>query len=114
MLHVINQDNKDSQSVIRPPHPMACGSPPEAGKLNKIATRLTRRDRPKSDPVVFGAREWLLRGCFGDECKPEQISAASPVAYVDRNDPPMMPIVGTEERQRRTTKRWKWRTDYLF
>jgi acetyl esterase/lipase len=43
------------------------------------------------------APEWQLLGCFANECKPEQIAAASPVSYVDRNDPPMSLIVGTED-----------------
>lgn len=43
------------------------------------------------------APEWALLGCFGDECTPEQIAAASPVAYVDRNDPPMLLIVGDRD-----------------
>jgi dipeptidyl aminopeptidase/acylaminoacyl peptidase len=43
------------------------------------------------------APEWQLLGCFGKKCKPQQIAAASPVNYVDRNDPPMFLIVGTED-----------------
>lgn len=43
------------------------------------------------------APEWQLLGCFANECKPKQIAAASPVTYVDRKDPPMLLIVGTED-----------------
>lgn len=45
------------------------------------------------------APEWQLLNCFGSKtCKPKQITAASPVAYVDRSDPPMLLITGTEDR----------------
>jgi acetyl esterase/lipase len=46
---------------------------------------------------VAEAPEWRLLGCFGKKCRPKQIAAASPVTYVDRNDPPMLLIVGTED-----------------
>jgi acetyl esterase/lipase len=50
------------------------------------------RDDPK-------APEWQLIGCFGNSrCDPKQIAAASPVTYVNRNDPPMLLIVGSEDR----------------
>jgi acetyl esterase/lipase len=44
------------------------------------------------------APEWQLLGCSGNsKCDPELIAAASPVTYVDRNDPPMLLIVGSED-----------------
>jgi acetyl esterase/lipase len=49
------------------------------------------RDFPK-------APEWQLLGCYGKDCKPEQIAAVSPVSYVDSNDPPMLLIVGAEDK----------------
>jgi dipeptidyl aminopeptidase/acylaminoacyl peptidase len=46
---------------------------------------------------LAGAPEWQLLGCFGKNCSQQQIAAASPVTYVDRNDPPMLLIVGNED-----------------
>jgi acetyl esterase/lipase len=46
---------------------------------------------------VPGAPEWRLLGCFGEECTPQQIAAASPVTYVDADDPPMLLIVGSAD-----------------
>jgi acetyl esterase/lipase len=44
------------------------------------------------------APEWQLLGCFGNsKCDPKRIAAASPVTYVDRNDPPILLIAGTED-----------------
>lgn len=44
------------------------------------------------------APEWQLLGCFGNgKCDPGRIAAASPVTYVDSNDPPMLLIVGSED-----------------
>lgn len=43
------------------------------------------------------APEWLLLGCHASKCEPRQIASASPVTYVDRADPPMLLIVGTED-----------------
>jgi acetyl esterase/lipase len=44
------------------------------------------------------APEWQLLGCFGNsKCDPGRIAAASPVTYVDRNAPPMLLIVGSED-----------------
>lgn len=44
------------------------------------------------------APEWQLLGCFGKDCKSEQIAAVSPVSYVDSNDPPMLLIAGDQDR----------------
>lgn len=44
------------------------------------------------------AFEWQLLGCFWRECKPEQIAVASPINYVGRDDPPMLLIVGTDDK----------------
>jgi dipeptidyl aminopeptidase/acylaminoacyl peptidase len=43
------------------------------------------------------APEWRLLGCFANECNPEQIAAASPIIYVDRNNPPMLFIAGEQD-----------------
>lgn len=43
------------------------------------------------------APEWQLLGCFASECTPALIAAASVVTYVDRDDPPMLLMVGTED-----------------
>jgi len=43
------------------------------------------------------APEWRLLGCFAASCPPPQITAASPVSYVDGNDPPMLLIVGSDD-----------------
>jgi acetyl esterase/lipase len=43
------------------------------------------------------APEWRLLGCFADQCKPSLLAAASPVTYVDRGDPPMLLIVGSDD-----------------
>ncbi|HEY5329936.1 MAG TPA: alpha/beta hydrolase [Acidobacteriaceae bacterium] len=43
--------------------------------------------------------EWQLLGCFGNtQCGAARMAVASPVTYVDRNDPPMLLIVGSEDR----------------
>jgi dipeptidyl aminopeptidase/acylaminoacyl peptidase len=47
---------------------------------------------------VADAPEWRLLGCFAVACGLEKIAAASPVAYVDAQDPPMLLIVGAEDR----------------
>jgi dipeptidyl aminopeptidase/acylaminoacyl peptidase len=44
------------------------------------------------------APEWQLLGCFANECKPEQMAAASPVTYVNAKSPPMLLIVGNDDR----------------
>jgi acetyl esterase/lipase len=45
------------------------------------------------------AAEWQLLGCFGNsKCDSGRIAAASPVTYVDRNAPPMLLIVGSEDK----------------
>ena len=43
------------------------------------------------------APEWRLLGCFAAACSPSQVAAASPVSYVDRSDPPMLLIVGSDD-----------------
>jgi len=43
------------------------------------------------------APEWRLLGCFATQCRPAQLAAASPVTYVDKNDPPELLIVGTAD-----------------
>jgi dipeptidyl aminopeptidase/acylaminoacyl peptidase len=56
-----------------------------------------RQDKAMSRDVPE-APEWQLLGCFGNKKrKPKQIAAASPVTYVDRNDPPMLLIVGSPD-----------------
>jgi acetyl esterase/lipase len=44
------------------------------------------------------APEWRLLGCFATQCRPTQLAAASPISYVDKNDPPMLLIVGDADR----------------
>lgn len=57
-----------------------------------------RRGRPRSCRATCpGAPEWRLLGCFGGECRPGQLAAASPITYVDHDDPPMLLIVGSED-----------------
>ena len=43
------------------------------------------------------APEWRMLGCFGPSCSQAQ-ATASPVSYVDAGDPPMLLIVGTEDK----------------
>ena len=43
------------------------------------------------------APEWRLLGCFAAACPTTTVTAASPVSYVDRTDPPMLLIVGSED-----------------
>lgn len=43
------------------------------------------------------APEWRMLGCFGPSCSQAQ-ATASPVSYVDPGDPPMLLIVGTEDK----------------
>jgi acetyl esterase/lipase len=43
------------------------------------------------------APEWRLLGCFATQCRPQQLAAASPITYVDKNDPPMLLIVGNAD-----------------
>ena len=42
--------------------------------------------------------EWRLLGCFANACPAGRIAAASPVTYVDPQDPPMLLIVGDDDR----------------
>lgn len=43
------------------------------------------------------APEWRLLGCFARECPKKLLAAASPAAYVDSKDPPMLLIVGAAD-----------------
>jgi acetyl esterase/lipase len=56
-----------------------------------------RRDKAMSRDVR-DAPEWRLLGCFASKCKKGRIAAASPITYVDANDPPMLLIVGDADR----------------
>ena len=47
---------------------------------------------------VADAPEWRMLGCFAKECKQGQIAAASPVTYVDPKNPPLLLIVGAEDK----------------
>jgi acetyl esterase/lipase len=47
---------------------------------------------------VADAPEWRILGCFAKECKQGQIAAASPVTYVDPKNPPLLLIVGAEDK----------------
>jgi acetyl esterase/lipase len=44
-----------------------------------------------------GAPEWRLLGCVASQCRPAQLAAASPIRYVDRKDPPMLLVVGSDD-----------------
>ncbi|WP_051670863.1 alpha/beta hydrolase [Bryobacter aggregatus] len=44
------------------------------------------------------APEWRLLGCFAGQCQKGQLAAASPVTYLDPKDPPMLLIVGEEDK----------------
>ncbi len=46
---------------------------------------------------AFDAPEWKLLGCVAAQCTREQLAAASPIRYVDREDPPMLLIAGNED-----------------
>lgn len=64
--------------------------------LARIAEQArTAQALSRDDP---GAPEWRLLGCFGQECAPGQIAAASPASHVDRDDPPMLLIAGAADR----------------
>jgi len=56
-----------------------------------------RRDKAMSRDVR-DAPEWRFLGCFASKCKKGRIAAASPVTYVDANDPPMLLVVGDADR----------------
>lgn len=60
--------------------------------ISKQAREAHAMSREKRD-----APEWQLLGCFADQCTGEQLAAASPIRYVDREDPPMLLIVGNED-----------------
>ncbi|HSE21805.1 MAG TPA: prolyl oligopeptidase family serine peptidase [Pyrinomonadaceae bacterium] len=40
------------------------------------------------------APEWRLLRCFANQCKGDQLAAASPISYLDVSDPPILLIVG--------------------
>lgn len=50
------------------------------------------------DRYLFQALEWQLLGCFDKQCARQQMTSASPVADVDRNEPPMLLIAGEEDK----------------
>lgn len=56
----------------------------------------SRQDKAMSRDVPE-APEWRLLGCFAAQCKPAQIAAASPVTYIQANEPPMLLVVGSED-----------------
>jgi acetyl esterase/lipase len=47
---------------------------------------------------VPDAPEYRMLGCYAEECKKGQIAAASAVSYVTAKSPPMLLIVGTEDK----------------
>jgi len=47
---------------------------------------------------VRDSPEYLMLGCFASECKAGRIAAASAVSYVNTQDPPMLLIVGAEDK----------------
>lgn len=49
----------------------------------------------RDDP---GAPEWRLLGCFQQACNKGQVAAASPTTYVGPRTPPMLLIVGDQDR----------------
>lgn len=59
-------------------------------------TAQSRQDKAMTRDVP-DAPEWRLLGCYGSACGEQTIAAASPVTYVDRTDPPMLLIVGSED-----------------
>jgi acetyl esterase/lipase len=56
-----------------------------------------REERAMSRDVA-DTPEWRMLGCFAKECKQGQIAAASPVTYVDAKNPPLLLIVGAEDK----------------
>ncbi len=56
-----------------------------------------RQDRALSRDDA-DAPEWRLLGCFASACPPTRIAAASPVTYVGAKTPPMLLIVGDDDR----------------
>lgn len=47
---------------------------------------------------VRNSPEYLMLGCYANECKGGQIAAASSVSYVNAQSPPMLLIVGAEDK----------------
>jgi acetyl esterase/lipase len=64
-----------------------------------IATMASQaREENGSWRSVWNSPEYLMLGCFASECKGGQIAAASAVSYVNAQDPPMLLIVGAEDK----------------
>lgn len=64
-----------------------------------LSTIVEQARRSKAFPRdVSKAPEWRLLGCPASGCTVEQLSAASPVTYVDEGDPPMLLITGKADR----------------
>jgi acetyl esterase/lipase len=64
--------------------------------MSTIASQaIKRKAMSREEP---DAPEWQLLGCFANACKPEQMAAASPVTYVNAKSPPMLLIVGNDDR----------------
>jgi acetyl esterase/lipase len=64
--------------------------------MSTIAAQARQDDAMSRDDR--SAPEWQLLGCFGNvECRAGQLAVASPVTYVDRDDPPMMLIAGSAD-----------------
>jgi acetyl esterase/lipase len=64
-----------------------------------IATMASQaREENGSWRNVRDSPEYLMLGCFASECKAGQIAAASAVSYVNAQDPPMLLIVGAEDK----------------
>ena len=64
-----------------------------------IATMASQaREENGSWRSVRNLPEYLMLGCFASECKGGQIAAASAVSYVNAQDPPMLLIVGAEDK----------------
>ena len=64
-----------------------------------IATMASQaREEDGSWRSVRDSPEYLMLGCFASECKGGQIAAASAVSYVNSQDPPMLLIVGAEDK----------------
>ena len=80
---------------------------PRDAKPEKHGTQFYPNDWPSKAPAcneqrpsstlsreTADAPEWRLVGCFASECKRGELTAASPISYVDANDPQMLLIVG--------------------
>ena len=56
-----------------------------------------KQDKASSRDVPDTA-EWRLLGCFANKCENGQMAAASPVTYVNAKNPPMLLIVGSDDK----------------